>query len=717
MHTAQRGSVLLTIIGGIVILALLGMIAVSLMTNSVMTGVDAKETVQASYLAESGKEIVRAQTAQITDGAVLMQTAEKLSGSPIPMKQTGDITLTIYPYWFNTEGTKGNDHKLVPAAAEWYGKGNAIIAGTVDMLLMNASETIRAVYQFKGGTGTAEKKDSLPSSAYAANAYLIGRCAKLALSGDTLTATPTALSDTEKEDASATTDSFAFFPPTGGLLGLVEKRPEGNTGNLTTKLATIRFTYTNMSRSSDGRYTFSGISPLDGASLARLDEILRQTGGNGKEKWDVALGQYFRVVSEGRTANGARAALVWHTNGRSSFLSKTGGGQGTVETLENVSDSLSDGGAKLFGDNIAGKSAIGFLQQTQGKYSQALLVQGLSDMCPYHFLLPPKGYGRTTDFWFAGIAQRSVYQDYPEALSIETSDLLYQATIIPHSSAAEFFSGILFKTRLLSQGISNMPGSSSGVSGLGLGIVRQKNAQDTVADPFLLPGYEFNDAILNAPDFAAYNLYGSFSPNKAAHETFLVLWAYDDSQAPYGTRIPSGPTTLPDNAPGAFQRPLRWLAIGELTDKDVNPKTDNPYCTTLAARVISEQQGSTIQAWVKAKPLNEYESVAQWPDITQESETPDASAEYTERYRKITWIAVNNAFATPLRDKQGSITSIKVKQFAQNNTLHDRTGIFSGRYKEMQSAGWLYFTDFAVGIPGSGGADTISPGLTPGIVQ
>lgn len=717
MRTSQRGSVLLAIIGGIVILALLGMIAVSLMTGSVMTGVDAKETVQASYLAESGKEIFRAQTAQLTDGAVLMQTAEKFKNSTIPMKQTGDITLTIYPYWFNTEDTKDKDHRLEPAAEGWYGKSNAIIAGTVDMLLMNANETIRAVYKFEGGKGKAENVDSLPSPTHAANAYLIGRCAKLTLSGDTLTATPTALSGAGKEDASAATDSFAFFPPTGGLLGLVEKRPEGTTGNLTTKLASIRFTYTDKKRASDGRYTFSGISPLDGASLTRLGEILQQSGGDGKGKWDVALGQYFRVVSEARTANGARAALVWHTNGRSSFVSKTGGGESTVETLENVSDSLSDGGTKLFGANVAGKGTLGTLQTTQGKYFQALLVQGLNEMCPYHFLLPPKWYGPSTDFWFAGITQGSVYQDYPEAFSIETSDLLYQATIIPHSSAADFFSGIIFKTRLISQDISNMPGSSSGVSGLGLGIVRQKNANDTVADPFLLPGYEFHDDILNQTDFTTYNIYGYFSPEKAAHETFLVLWAYDDHQALYGTQIPSGPTTLPDNASGAFRRPLRWLAIGKLTDKDVNPKADNPYCTTLAARVISEQQGSTIQAWVKAKPLNEFESVVQWPDITQESEGQDTSGEYTEQYRKITWIAVNDAFAAPLRDKQGAITSIKVKQFAQNNTLHDRAGIFSGRYKETQPAGWLYFTNFAVGVPGSGGGDAITPGLTPGIVQ
>ena len=71
MQTSQRGSVLLTIIGGIVILALLGMVAVSLMTGSVMTGLDAKETVQASYLAESGKEIVRVQTSKADTGARL----------------------------------------------------------------------------------------------------------------------------------------------------------------------------------------------------------------------------------------------------------------------------------------------------------------------------------------------------------------------------------------------------------------------------------------------------------------------------------------------------------------------------------------------------------------------------------------------------------------------------------------------------------------------
>ena len=55
MQTSQRGSVLLTIIGGIVILALLGMVAVSLMTGSVMTGLDAKEMIQEGLVKVNGE--------------------------------------------------------------------------------------------------------------------------------------------------------------------------------------------------------------------------------------------------------------------------------------------------------------------------------------------------------------------------------------------------------------------------------------------------------------------------------------------------------------------------------------------------------------------------------------------------------------------------------------------------------------------------------------
>ena len=97
MQTSQRGSVLLTIIGGIVILALLGMVAVSLMTGSVMTGLDAKETVQASYLAESGKEIVRVQTSKADTGARLMTLVDDTLDGKTFSITGGNVSLKLFP--------------------------------------------------------------------------------------------------------------------------------------------------------------------------------------------------------------------------------------------------------------------------------------------------------------------------------------------------------------------------------------------------------------------------------------------------------------------------------------------------------------------------------------------------------------------------------------------------------------------------------------------
>ena len=105
MQTAQRGSVLLTIIGGIVILALLGMVAVSLMTGSVMTGLDAKETVQASYLAESGKEIVRVQTSKADTGARLMTLVDDTLDGKTFSITGGNVSLKLFPSWFRTSDT------------------------------------------------------------------------------------------------------------------------------------------------------------------------------------------------------------------------------------------------------------------------------------------------------------------------------------------------------------------------------------------------------------------------------------------------------------------------------------------------------------------------------------------------------------------------------------------------------------------------------------
>ena len=687
MTTSQRGSVLLTVIAGLVLLALLGSAMLTLMTGSVMTGVDGREAMQAAYLAESGKEIVRVQTEKLDGGGLMGEAIDLETAGPISIDGKGGVKLQLFPSWFRWTG-----EELKSTDSGWYG---GTPKGTHDWLEISKDGATR----YRIDNVNAVKNDTFGSEA--ADLYLIGRVS--GENGITYDAAKNTLT------VKTTENDLEWFPNSGGLIGLVSQAGKDTALPAAAQVSTHRFTY-DQKTSDKGTYTFTNVTRLSSSPLS-TDTF--------KDK-DIALGQYFRVLSTGRTLNDAQAALVWHTNGRGSLRSSgKGTSGGAVETLENVSDSLSDGGEKLFGkENKVGSKVKADLQIASGSKIQALNVQGLKGMCPYHFLLSPKWHGDSSDFWFAELAKSSVYQNYPSNLSIKTSDLLYQATLVPHTSAAEFFAGILFKTRLLSGSISDTPGASSGVSGLGLGIVRQKNAKDTVADPFLLPGYEFNNEILNQILFNTYNMYGFFSPEKAEHATFLVLWAYDDSLAPYGTRIQSGPTTLSETAQGAFERPLRWLAIGALTEKDVNPKENNPYCTTIAARVVSGEQENSIQAWVKAIPLNDYEQTVQWPNIKQQSAQQDKKETYTKDYRTIEWIAVNEAFAVPVRESSdGPVTTIKVKHFALDNLQHDRTGIFSGRYKETQSAGWLYFTDFAVGIPGSDGGNDDASGLTPGIVQ
>ena len=63
-------------------------------------------------------------------------------------------------------------------------------------------------------------------------------------------------------------------------------------------------------------HTFTDFIPLSEGTISE---------DTFKDK-DIVLGQYFRVVSEAQTANGARAALVWHTNGRSSLRFAGSGG-------------------------------------------------------------------------------------------------------------------------------------------------------------------------------------------------------------------------------------------------------------------------------------------------------------------------------------------------------------------------------------------------------
>lgn len=423
MQTSQRGSVLLTIIGGIVILALLGMVAVSLMTGSVMTGLDAKETVQASYLAESGKEIVRVQTSKADTGARLMTLVDDTLDGKTFSITGGNVSLKLFPSWFRTSDTG----TLLKGGSGWYPKAPS---GTRELLLIAKSGTAsRAEYSFGKAAALTPNAD----------AYLIGR------------GTPTYPTKTQTTiSVNTAKNDFDYFPETGGLIGVVNKG-----GTTLNPDSAKRLIYERLSKSGS-TYTFEGVRPVSGSSYPEL----------GEDK-ELVLGQYIRVVSEAQTANGARAALVWHTNGRSSLRSGSGSGgsgDGGVQEMPEVSSPLKnkDDAEEIFDDN-----RFGHFETAQDK--KGLLVQGYERATPDHFLNTRKNH-TTYDSWFAGITEEKIAET-------PNNDILIQTSVIPwYQVSANLFAGVLFRTHFLPE-----PGdddddelTSYGVSGLGMGVVSGK---------------------------------------------------------------------------------------------------------------------------------------------------------------------------------------------------------------------------------------------------
>ena len=423
MQTSQRGSVLLTIIGGIVILALLGMVAVSLMTGSVMTGLDAKETVQASYLAESGKEIVRVQTSKADTGARLMTLVDDTLDGKTFSITGGNVSLKLFPSSFRTSDTG----TLLKGGSGWYPKAPS---GTRELLLIAKSGTAsRAEYSFGKAAALTPNAD----------AYLIGR------------GTPTYPTKTQTTiSVNTAKNDFDYFPETGGLIGVVNKG-----GATLNPDSAKRLIYERLSKSGS-TYTFEGVRPVSGSSYPEL----------GEDK-ELVLGQYIRVVSEAQTANGARAALVWHTNGRSSLRSGSGSGgsgDGGVQEMPEVSSPLKnkDDAEEIFDDN-----RFGDFETAQDK--KGLLIQGYERATPDHFLNTRKNH-TTYDSWFAGITEEKIAET-------PNNDILIQTSVIPwYQVSANLFAGVLFRTHFLPE-----PGdddddelTSYGVSGLGMGVVSGK---------------------------------------------------------------------------------------------------------------------------------------------------------------------------------------------------------------------------------------------------
>ena len=368
----------------------------------------------------------------------------------------------------------------------WYG---GVPNGKREMLVLNQNGAMRYAYENGFGSET-------PGST-AADVYLIGR-----VQGENGSITY----DTTKRTLTVktTADDLKWFPEYGGLIGLVRQQGKDSQLPTSTQVSKLRFTYD--SKKTDGDvHTFTNFIPLSEGTISE---------DTFKDK-DIVLGQYFRVVSEAQTANGARAALVWHTNGRSSlrFAGSGGSEEGGNATENIIGGNLSseEDLKELFGQHLTEHNLNkGYTFTKYGPDLTALSVQGFQPSMPNHFLL--KTTRKTsTDYWFAGITDKTIPID---SFQKEHGVMIQISTMIhpPGSSKKpHFFGGLLFRTHML-QGKSAL--TPHGVSGLGMGIVygsiEIENSEkegyyevdDCTINPALLPGFEWFSKDSNDPERA-----------------------------------------------------------------------------------------------------------------------------------------------------------------------------------------------------------------------
>lgn len=728
MKAPQRGSVLLTVIAGLVLLALLGSAMVTLMTGSVMTGVDGKEAVQATYLAESGKEIVRVQTEKANTGAALMTVVDAINGKTFSIGG-GSVALMLYPSWFRSSNTG----QLLKGGEGWY---DGTPDGTRQLLVIADSGTVsREVYSFN-------EKPALPKNA---DVYLIGRGKPEYEDGQTTITVTT--SD----------DDFSFFPESGGLIGVVSKD-----GAVLESDSAKRLIYERMSQSGN-TYIFTGVHPTSGTTYPELDE--------NKE---LVLGQYFRVVSKAQTTNGARAALVWHTNGKNSLRSSGKGESGGTAVTPNASGTLSPTGNNpsqelhkemqdLFGNNITKQNQgqnTGYEAQSLAS-GYALTTHALQPSVKNHFLLEEKKNAATTDYWFAAITKAKT------AFS-ENNGGAVQISVFPSVGTQSLFAGTLFRLTTLKK---DSPGTDSnayrlgdGVAGLGMGIAYgelaisylQNKMTKSPVNPSLLPGFTWkNDGFYTNEDFKKYTSAGLYkrifdldgAQSYMVHP-IMILWAYDDSK---------------ENPPES----LRWLAVSRLKDEDVYyyGTSGEPRSKSFFSRIVTQVQEKNglneIRGWIASqhpptygveqtgypdpetgswiytfdpnhenelgylydwirKGLKPSEGIV-WPDM----EPADKVEKDRDAFTILQWDAVNTDYAAfkgedSVQGTSGHFTVLT--PFATGTDRFERTGFFQGAYSATESGQVnVYrpsFRNFAAGeIKTSDGGNDDASGLTPGIVQ
>ncbi len=679
MKAPQRGSVLLTVIAGLVLLALLGSAMVTLMTGSVMTGVDGKEAVQATYLAESGKEIVRVQTEKLSGEDIMNKAIALEKKGPISIDGKGDVKLQFFPSWFRWTG-----EELKSTDSKWYGGAPT---GSHEWLAISENGAMRYLIDDIG---------NIPKDAFgtkAADIYLIGRVSE-DITYDAANKTLT---------VKTTENDLDYFPDSGGLIGLVSQRTEEGSSPITVQVNTHRFTY-DKKELEKGNYKFTNVTRLSSSPLS-TDTFMDK---------DIVLGQYFRIVSEGQTANGARAAQVWHTNGRSSlrYASKDGTGNessvvggNTAQDLIDIFDGTftpkkpDDDEGLVTGNNILGKLEADE-DELEWKFNEVNGSNG--DKIEINHFIKVGNEGGNHEYWSVAVAKPWLLYDEQNSPNLSA---IFQYAFEPDDEDDCYFTGILFRLGFLSSSTSDIVTSTGtvrqgyGAKGLGVGVLQgrvilQKNDVQTASvNPALLPGFTYTHngkfEISNEDKVRYYGaddmpdgLLGRFIDNKnkpsIALYPLLVLWEYDDTKN--GT------------ATGSLQT-LRPLAIHVLKKNTTHLSPDDYL--ELTVKVTEKDSQNAISIWLSEVSEKQVQAGPQWP--TQNSVGD--------------WVYVSDGV---------SISGNEIITTLTTGSGYRRAGIFSEAYsyKNMDNEhadiqiGAFFFTGAENNVD-----DSDASGLTPGIVQ
>ncbi|MEG2139585.1 MAG: hypothetical protein RRY20_02200, partial [Bilophila sp.] len=274
---SERGSVLLVIVVSLVLFGMLGAGMVTLMTGSLMSGVEVQELAQARYLAESGLSVARSRFVHRTSQQLLTEVLALHRQKTVSIPDLGEVDLTCVPHWFHT----GKHPTGEPAA------GGSLVQG-------------EGVFAAQGLDGSTRLLSGTPPED--ADVYLVSlldrtqsRLVSTGVGRWRLTVVP--LSD-------------VAFPEQDGLIGLVDD--DGI-------ISPDKRCYYRRLRRTATSWVFEEVRPVghaDGDPLPAARFLLHQTDLADK---DLVLGQYVAITAFARTAGRGRDSLRAGFNGLASF--------------------------------------------------------------------------------------------------------------------------------------------------------------------------------------------------------------------------------------------------------------------------------------------------------------------------------------------------------------------------------------------------------------